>query len=235
MIYPVHSAIHLLNNLSLESWKFFSWHCLHVVVVLLCGTAVLCSSRKYPCPPQGRLTEIPRGREFQKPKYDTKMEFLEGWGGFQTENPPIRGVWIFSGTTHFWWTTDNYLVSQWEICFATNPVHLRLMVLFEDSKLHSDVLLASWRWLSVVLFVDVILISGDITNHLLVYQWILDWTIGSRFLPHNKCFLLRWLALFSVTGISCVDHLVVSTCINDEGILVMIAGYLGPHTSTSFF
>ena len=46
----------------------------------------LCSSRKYPCPPLGRLTEILRGRgvskaQFFKWKYDTKTEFLEGWGG----------------------------------------------------------------------------------------------------------------------------------------------------------
>ena len=103
---------------------------------------------------------------------------------------------------------------------SNKPVLLRLMVLLEDSKLHLDVLLASWRLLSVVLFVDVILILGDIMNHLHVYQWIIDCTIGSRFLPHNKCFLLRWLALFSVTGIYCVDQLVVS--INDEGILQAI-------------
>ena len=45
----------------------------------------MCSSRKYPYPPQGRLMEIPRGRGFQKlnvfkGKYDTKMEFPEGVG-----------------------------------------------------------------------------------------------------------------------------------------------------------
>ena len=45
---------------------------------------LLCSSRKYPCLPQGRLMEIPRGRgvskaQFFVQKYDTKMEFPEGW------------------------------------------------------------------------------------------------------------------------------------------------------------
>jgi len=45
----------------------------------------MCSSRKYPYPPQGRLTEIPRGRGVQKPnvfkgKYGTKMEFPAVWG-----------------------------------------------------------------------------------------------------------------------------------------------------------
>jgi len=44
------------------------------------------SSRKYPCPPYGTLTEIPRGWEvskaqFFKGKHGTKMEFPEGVGG----------------------------------------------------------------------------------------------------------------------------------------------------------
>jgi len=63
----------------------------------------MCISRKYPYPPQGRLTEIPRGRGVSKAKcfkgkYDTKMEFLEGWW-FQAKKPSVGGVWIFSGTT----------------------------------------------------------------------------------------------------------------------------------------
>ena len=65
----------------------------------------MCSSRKYPCPPQGRLTEIPRGRGVSKAlffegKYGTKMEFPEGWG-VQTKKPSVGGVWIFSGTTQY--------------------------------------------------------------------------------------------------------------------------------------
>jgi len=47
----------------------------------------LCSSRKYPCLPQGRLKEIPReggGRGSKanvlKGKYGTKMEFPERVG-----------------------------------------------------------------------------------------------------------------------------------------------------------
>ena len=48
--------------------------------------------------------EIPRGRGVSKAqcferKYDTKMEFPEGWG-VQFKKPSIVGVWIFSGTTH---------------------------------------------------------------------------------------------------------------------------------------
>jgi len=44
------------------------------------------SFRKYPYPPQARLTEIPRGRGFQKHiffkgKYDhAKLLILERWG-----------------------------------------------------------------------------------------------------------------------------------------------------------
>ena len=57
----------------------------------------MCSSRKYPCPSQGRLMEIPRGRgvskvQFFEGKYETKMEFSEGWGwgggGFNLKNRP---------------------------------------------------------------------------------------------------------------------------------------------------
>ena len=60
---------------------------------------------KYPCPHQGRLTNIPKRRgvpkaQFFERKYDAKMEFLEGGGG-QFKKPSVGGVWIFSGTTHF--------------------------------------------------------------------------------------------------------------------------------------
>ena len=74
----------------------------------------MCSSRKYPYPPHGRLMEIPRGRGVSKAKffewkYGTKREFLEGWG-VQFEKPSMGGVWIFSGTTQCmlssWWDTS---------------------------------------------------------------------------------------------------------------------------------
>ena len=63
----------------------------------------MCSSRKYPYPPQGRLSEIPRGRgvskaQFFKGKYGTKMEFPKGVE-VQAKKPSVGGVWIFSGTT----------------------------------------------------------------------------------------------------------------------------------------
>ena len=85
--------------------------CIHLLMAkctlkLFCTILSLCevcSLRKYPCPQQGRLKEIPRGRgvpkaQFFERKYDTKMEFPEGWG-FQTKKPSVGGVWIFSGTT----------------------------------------------------------------------------------------------------------------------------------------
>ena len=61
----------------------------------------MCSSRKYPYPPQGRLMGIPRGRgvskaQFFKGQYGTKMEFPEGWeGGFKLQNLPWEGYGYF--------------------------------------------------------------------------------------------------------------------------------------------
>jgi len=48
---------------------------------------VMCSSRKYPYPPQGRLTEIKEGGG----KYDSKLEFLRGWK-VQTKKPFVGEV-----------------------------------------------------------------------------------------------------------------------------------------------
>ena len=85
------------------------------------GRLLCLSSLKYFCNcvvpenihvhPKGRFMEIPRGRGKSKAqvfeqRYNTKMEFLEGWG-FQTEKPSVGGVWIFSGTTH----CQNYGIS----------------------------------------------------------------------------------------------------------------------------
>ena len=50
----------------------------------------MCSSRKYPCPPQGRLMEIPKERQVS----DTKMVFLEGWG-FNLKNLLWEGYGYF--------------------------------------------------------------------------------------------------------------------------------------------
>ena len=65
---------------------------------------MLCSSRKNPYPPQGRSSEIPRGRgvlkvKILKAKYEAKLEF-HGGTGVQTKKPSVGGVWIFSGTAH---------------------------------------------------------------------------------------------------------------------------------------
>jgi len=53
----------------------------------------MCSSRKYPCPPQGRSTENPRGRgvskaQFFKGKYGTKNGISRRGGGFKLKNLP---------------------------------------------------------------------------------------------------------------------------------------------------
>ena len=56
--------------------------------------------------PTPRKVNFQGGGGFQKPyffegKYDTKMEFPEGWGGgVPSKKPSVGGVWIFSGTTH---------------------------------------------------------------------------------------------------------------------------------------
>jgi len=60
----------------------------------------MCSSRKYPYPPQGRLTKIPRGKGFQKPNFfqgkcDTKMGFSGGVGEFKLKNIPWEGYGYF--------------------------------------------------------------------------------------------------------------------------------------------
>ena len=99
MIFHVAVSVHQLVTYKIWNWSQFPDEF---------RNGQLCSSRKYPCPPQGRLTEIPRGREVSKAqffeqKYDNKMEFPEGWGGgFKLKNLPWEGyiVWIFSGTTH---------------------------------------------------------------------------------------------------------------------------------------
>ena len=61
----------------------------------------MCSSRKYPYPPHGRLMEIPGVGGFQKPNFLNESMTLKGnfrrGGGFNLKNLPR----IFSGTTQF--------------------------------------------------------------------------------------------------------------------------------------
>ena len=72
---------------------------LWVYITVMCT----CSSRKYPCPPQGRLMEIPRGRGISKTQFFlTKVWHQNGISrgvGVQFKKPSMGGVWIFSGTT----------------------------------------------------------------------------------------------------------------------------------------
>ena len=73
----------------------------------------MCSSKKYPYPPQGRSSEIPRGRRVSKPKifkgkYEAKLEFPVGVGG-QTKYL-LWGMDIFWNQTKLqWWIIFNYL------------------------------------------------------------------------------------------------------------------------------
>ena len=74
----------------------------------------MCSSRKYPCPPQGRLSEFTKWRgvsktQFFERKYDTKMEFLEGWG-FNLKNLPWEGY--------------GYFLEQHNMCCLINHVYM---------------------------------------------------------------------------------------------------------------
>ena len=63
----------------------------------------MCSSRNYPYLPRGGSLEILRGRGVSKAKifkikYETKLEFPEGWG-LKPKIPSLGGVRIFYGTT----------------------------------------------------------------------------------------------------------------------------------------
>ena len=62
-----------------------------------------CSSRKYPYPPHGWSLQILRGRGVSiaktfKRKNEAKLE-IPGDGRVQTQEPSLKEVWIFFGTT----------------------------------------------------------------------------------------------------------------------------------------
>lgn len=64
----------------------------------------MCSTRKYPCPPQRSkiIGNNPRGREYQKPKETVKLKwnFEKGLvGEGQIKEPYLGGVWIYFGIT----------------------------------------------------------------------------------------------------------------------------------------
>ena len=60
---------------------------------------------------QGGGGGVSKSQKF-KAMYEAKLEFPEGWGGGVIGHIPsmVRGVWIFSGTTHF---------CMWKICFSS--------------------------------------------------------------------------------------------------------------------
>ena len=96
-------------NLSFVSQKSVGLLLVKCLFCLLVSNRVLYSSRKNPYPPQGRSSEIPRGRGILKatilePKYEAKPEFprgREGGGWVQNKKHSMGVVWIFSGTVHF--------------------------------------------------------------------------------------------------------------------------------------
>jgi len=83
----------------------------------------MCSSRKYPYPPQGRLTEIPRGRGFQEPNFlkenmALKWDFQRVWGqGFMLKTFHGRGMSIFWNNTFI---TKNICTSKSFGCFFSS-------------------------------------------------------------------------------------------------------------------
>ena len=74
---------------------------------------LLCSSRKYPFPPHGRLMEIPRGRGFQKPNFFNESMTLTG--NFQRGGGSICKTFHGRGMDIFW----NNTFSVWEVPFGT--------------------------------------------------------------------------------------------------------------------
>ena len=74
----------------------------------------MCSSRKDPYPPQGRLSENPRGggggggglknQNFRSKARTTSTGISWGKGVGRSENkqPSMGGVWMFSGTAQIW-------------------------------------------------------------------------------------------------------------------------------------
>ena len=89
-------------NASNQSENFLH-ECVFIGVI---PSDTLCGSRKYPSPHHRGSLEIPRRRggilkaKTLKGKYESKLEFPEGWG-VQTTKPSVRGVWIFSETTQW--------------------------------------------------------------------------------------------------------------------------------------
>ena len=88
LIFPEISFIQFLPLFSCSSTSSLTYFHNRKTLISLKRKKILCSSRKYPCPPQGRLTEFPRGRGVSKAlffegKYDTKNGISEGVGGFK--------------------------------------------------------------------------------------------------------------------------------------------------------
>ena len=66
---------------------------------------IMCSSRKNPCPPHGRSSEIPRGRgvlkaKILKAKYEANLEFLGGKGCKKTATGTGLGTFALIVSAH---------------------------------------------------------------------------------------------------------------------------------------
>ena len=67
-------------------------------------SSVMCSSRKYPYPPQGWSLEISKGREVSLAQifFTESMKLnwkFQGDGRVQTKEPSLGDVWLFFGAT----------------------------------------------------------------------------------------------------------------------------------------
>ena len=83
-----------------------------VVIFGVTFTVRMCSSRKYPFPPHGRLMEISGGRGVSKTQFFNESTRL-GWEA-QFKKSSMGGVWIFSGTTQCNWERKKKLTNKLE-------------------------------------------------------------------------------------------------------------------------
>ena len=130
----------------------------------------LCSSRKYPCPPQGRFMEIPRGRAFQKPnnffeqKYDTKMEFPDRWG-FNLKNP------LWEGYGHF---LEQHIPIQ--ISFTVSKPYMSFWL---DMLVHVHVLIRCSYMTYMYIYLDAITLTY--TKHFNILEFFQYYKKKSQF------------------------------------------------------
>ena len=89
-------------------WHFFflknGWELLNVLNFACIVRFRMCSSKKKSIPTPLKVIRNSSGEggvlkaKILEAKYEAKLEFLGGRGG-HNKKPPMRGVWIFPGTT----------------------------------------------------------------------------------------------------------------------------------------